>query len=174
MKYILTTFAFITALLCLTPWVQAVEVGDIFYHDGSFDKTVKDDKVPVGLVYWVSERRDHGYIMTLDQPAKMTYVSADSYCNSYVTLGTDKGEWKLPTFIELLRMGNERINGVSNTKFTTLNNKLKTLPTGQALVADELYWIRSRAYALTYLNKFGFSTNSQNSGLFYPRCMKGF
>lgn len=87
MKYILTTFAFITALLCLTPWVQAVEVGDIFYHDGSFDKTVKDDKVPVGLVYWVSERRDHGYIMTLDQPAKMTYVSADSYCNSYVTLG---------------------------------------------------------------------------------------
>lgn len=44
MKYILTTFAFITALLCLTPWVQAVEVGDIFYHDGSFDKTVKDDK----------------------------------------------------------------------------------------------------------------------------------
>lgn len=41
MKYILTTFAFITALLCLTPWVQAVEVGDIFYHDGSFDKPLK-------------------------------------------------------------------------------------------------------------------------------------
>ena len=174
MKHILTPIAAAAIFFCWSYTAQAVDIGDIFYHDGSFDKTVKDDKVPVGLVYWVSQKHDHGYIMSLDQPAPMTYVSADSYCNSYVTLGTTQGEWKLPNAMELLRMGNERINGVSNTKFTTLNSKLKTLPTGQQLVADQYYWIKSRGYGLTYLNKYGFATNAQNSRLYYPRCMKGF
>ena len=174
MKHILTPITAAAIFFCWSYTAQAVDIGDIFYHDGSFDKTLKDDKIPVGLVYWVSHKHDHGYIMSLDQPAKMTYISAVSYCNSYVTLGTTKGEWKLPHAMELLRMGNERINGVSNTKFNTLNAKLQTLPTGQALIADQYYWIQSRGYGLAYLNKFGFRTDGQNSGLFYPRCMKGF
>ena len=174
MKHILTTLTIIAAFFSGINYAYSVEVGDVFYHDGTFDKTVRDDKVPVGLVYWVSARRDHGYIMTLDQPAAMTYVSAQSYCNSYVTLGTKKGEWKLPNAMEILRMGNERINGVSNTKFATLNAKLKTLPTGQELLADSWYWIESRGYGITYLNKYGFSTDAQNRNMFYPRCVKGF
>ena len=152
MKHILTILTITAAIFSGVNYAYAVEVGDIFYNDGTFDKTVR----------------------TLDQPAAMTYVSAQSYCNSYVTLGTKKGEWKLPNAMEILRMGNERINGVSNTKFATLNAKLKTLPTGQELLADNWYWIESRGYGVTYLNKYGFGTDAQNRNMYYPRCVKGF
>ncbi len=166
---------FAAAVIYTNSASQAAEVGDILYHDGTFDKTVLDDKVPIGVVFWVSDRRDHGYVLTLEQPAKMAYSSAISYCNSYKTLGTSAGDWKLPNAMEILRMGNERINGVANTKFNTINAKLKTIPNGQELLASQYYWIESRGYGLTYLDKYGFTTSTDNAAnMYYPRCVKGF
>ena len=166
---------FATTLLYTNSSPNAAEVGDILYHDGTFDKTVLSDKVPIGVVFWVSDRRDHGYVLTLEQPAKMAYSSAISYCNSYKTLGTAAGDWKLPNAMEILRMGNERINGVTNTKFNTLNTKLKSIPNGQELLASQYYWIESRGFGLTYLDKFGFTTSNDSAGsMYYPRCVKGF
>lgn len=174
MKKNISTLILISLLLSWPLAVFSVEVGDIFYHDGTFNKTLDSSKVPVGLVYWVSARRDHGYIMALDQPAKMNYTSAVSYCDSYITLGTTKGQWKLPNLMEGLRMGNEQINGVKNTKFTTLNSKLNTIPNGQQLVADQYYWIESRSGTLTTLNKYGFTSSTSTSAMNYPRCVKAF
>lgn len=166
-------YAIVAILLMVSETAMAVEVGDIYYHDKTFDNKVIADKMPIGLVYWVSARKDHGYIMALNQPSPMDYAAARTYCQNYQTLGTGIGDWSLPYRIELLRMGNERIDGVSNTKFTDLNNKLKTISIGQALVADYYYWALSSSPYRCYLNKFGLNTGSATNS-FYVRCVTRF
>ena len=47
MKYTLFLFIMVILTNCWHRSAQAVEVGDIYYHDGTFDRTVRDDKVPV-------------------------------------------------------------------------------------------------------------------------------
>lgn len=172
------TLLFFIMVICLSCWhhsAQAVEVGDIYYHDGTFDRTVRDDKVPVGLVYWVSRRRDYGYILSLEQPASMNFSSATAYCENYVTLGTKAGDWRLPYVIELARMGNERIKGVSNTKFDTLNAKLQSIPNGQQLLSNKYYWVKvSGTNGLMYLNTYGIRSTTSSTSMFYPRCVKMF
>lgn len=118
---------------------EAVEVGDIYYHDKTFSPIVKIDgaKMPIGLVYWVYPSKDHGYIMALNQPVADTFVNALRYCGNYTTLNTRVGDWRLPDFQQMVVMGNEQWNGVKNNKFTVLNQKLATITgIGEALVAE--------------------------------------
>lgn len=136
MKTIFSTLL-LSATLLTSPAV-AVEVGDIYYIDKTFSSTVQSGKKAIGLVYWVSANKDYGYIMSLEEPTTtLNPYNANVYCQEYQIDGQTLGEWRLPYLVELVRMGNETIADKSNNKFTTLNNKLKTLtkPSGGAATA---------------------------------------
>ena len=136
MKIFFSTF--FLSVTMLSSWANAVEVGDIYYTDKTFSSTVQSGKKAAGMVYWVSANKDYGYIMSLEEPATtLNPYNANVYCQEYQIDGKTLGEWRLPYFVELVRMGNETINGQNNNKFTTLNNKLKTLtkPSGGAATA---------------------------------------
>ena len=114
--------------LLLAGSAAAVEVGDIYYSDKTFSSAVQSGKKAIGVVYWVSTNKDYGYIMSLEEPTTtLNPYNANVYCQEYQIDGQTLGEWRLPYFVELVRMGNETINGKNNNKFTTINNKLKTL-----------------------------------------------
>lgn len=169
-------FLYLGALL-LGFWInqaRAVEVGDIYYHDGTFDNTYNAGKMPVGLVYWVSARKDYGYIMALNQPDAMSYANAVTYCQNYQILGVAKGTWHMPNRMELLRMGKEQWNGTANDKFVQLNNKLTTITgIGEKLKASSYYWARSVSYYVMKLDIYGVTTVSSSSSQ-NLRCVMNF
>lgn len=155
-----------------TPQAQAVEVGDIYYHDGTFSNTFTSDKMAVGLVYWVSARKDYGFIMALNQPDDMTYGNAEAYCQSYQVLGIPKGTWHVPNRMELLHMGKEQWNGTANDKFTQLNAKLATITgIGESLKSGSMYWARSQSRYRFKLDAYGVDTQSGASATGAVRCV---
>lgn len=151
--------------------VWAVEVGDILYNDGTISSVNEDSKIPVGLFYWVSNRKDFGYIMALNQPDDMTYSNAIAFCQSYQTLGTTKGNWAMPTRSELIKMGKEIWNGTTNDKFTLLNSKLKSISIGEQLKAGAAYWARSQAKYQFKLDVYGVATKGGASDTGAVRCI---
>ena len=164
---------------------QAVEVGDIYFSDGTFNSSMQTGKKAIGLVYWVSPGKDFGLIMSLEEPSStLNAYNADVYCEEYYTEGTYAGDWWLPKRIEMLRMGNEKINGTANNKFTTLNNKLNTItkPTGgKATVLSATNYISRSNYAYMFNPSTGAITagstanNNQSSGNKYRvRCITSF
>ena len=120
---------------------QAVDVGDVFYSDGTFSSTITEDanKLPIGLVYWVGIGKDNGLIMSLKQPADMNFTDAVKHCDNYEVLGTDPGSWRLPDLSEQITMGVEYWNGVSNDKFNILNEKLGKISIAQKLLTGEYH-----------------------------------
>lgn len=170
MKKILGLMA---AILCFPSFeTGAVEVGDIYYHDNTFDNTYLSSKMPVGLVYWVSARKDHGFIMALNQPDDMTYDNAIAYCKSYQILGVAKGTWHVPNRLELVHLGKEQWDGTANDKFNQLNNKLATITgIGEKLKAGSYYWARSSAKYLMKLDTYGVTTGSSSGAV---RCVMDF
>ncbi len=164
-------FALLAGLLSVNK-AQAVEVGDILYNDGTISNVVDDSKIPIGLFYWVSNRKDFGYIMALNQPDDMTYANAMAFCQSYQTLGTKKGDWSLPNRPELIKMGKEVWNGTLSDKFTLLNNKLASISIGEQLKPDVGYWARSASKYQFTLNKYGVATKTGGSDTGAVRCVK--
>lgn len=163
----------------------AVEVGDIYYDDKTFSSDVLTSKRPVGLVYWVADRKDHGYIMQLDQnAAQMNYYLANQYCAGYYTGGTKAGDWSVPRRIELNRMGTEKWLGVANDKFNYLNTRLAAIKTtneqiGKPLIANQYYWSDSYYGYAFYLNIGGYAykgtgTGQSDSNFAYVRCVMAF
>lgn len=77
LKQILAGCSVLCCLLIATE-SRAVDVGDVFYSDGSFSATITEDanKLPIGLVYWVGTGKDNGLIMSLKQPGDMNYTDA--------------------------------------------------------------------------------------------------
>lgn len=181
-------YAMIAVLLCFlkVPVVAAVEVGDIYYDDKSFNANLDLSKRPIGLVFWVADSKDYGYIMQLDQnTSNLNYFYANEYCNTYYTAGTKAGDWRMPRRIELWRMSKEKWNGVANDKFLALNNKLASIKStseqiGRQLYSGKYYWTNSRDGWQFYLNTdvtkgAGTSTNAGEIGqLGYVRCMMAF
>lgn len=132
-KYLILSW--VLALLPLQ--AQAIEVGDIMYHDRTFSPivNVSGSKMPIGLVYWVNASRDHGLAMALNQPVNDTWANAKSYCANFTTLNANVGSWRLPDQSELIRMGKQQWNGTIDEKFKILNQKLVTITgVGEVLV----------------------------------------
>ena len=110
--------------------------------------------------------------------------NADVYCEEYYTDGTVAGDWWLPKRIEMLRMGNEKINGTANNKFTTLNNKLKTVTKstgGKATALSATNYISRSAYAYSFNPSTGAITagstsinNQNNANKYRVRCITAF
>ena len=183
LKTCLAVLSLALGLFCST--AKAVEVGDIYFSDGTFNSSMQTGKKAIGLVYWVSPGKDFGYIMSLEEPSTtLNAYNADVYCEEYYTEGTLAGDWWLPKRIEMLRMGNEKINGTANNKFTTLNNKLKTVTKSTGGTATSLTaanYISSSYYAYTFNPSTGgitagsYGSNSQSSGNKYRvRCITAF
>lgn len=166
--------------------VEAVEVGDIYYDDKSFSAELDLTKRPIGLVYWVGNSKDYGYIMQLDQnTSTLNYYYANQYCNTYYTASTKAGDWRIPDRIELIRMGTEQWNGVKNNKFNDLNTKLASIKSnteqiGRQLYSDSYYWSASYYGQTFYLNTDGVidkqnnSNQGDTSNLAYVRCIMAF
>ena len=174
MKKILYAVLTLVFALATLP-AAAVEVGDIYYHDGTFSNTFTTDKMAVGLVYWVSARKDYGLIMALNQPDDMTYANAMAYCQSYQVLGIPKGTWHVPNRIELVHMGKEQWNGTANDKFTQLNAKLATITgIGESLKAGSMYWARSNNKYRFKLDSYGVDTQTGASATGAVRCVMYF
>lgn len=129
-------FALFLLNLIASP-VQAVEVGDIMYHDRTFTATyigASSAKMPIGLVYWTYPSKDHGYVMALNQPVDDTWAQASDYCQNFTTLNTKVGDWRLPDLQELIPMGKQSWNKIGDDKFNVLNKKLATITgVGEAL-----------------------------------------
>lgn len=181
------TYLSVLALLCCWSFshAQAVEIGDIYYSDGTFASSMQTGKKAIGLVYWVSPGKDFGLIMSLEEPSTtQNAYNADVYCEEYYTEGTYAGDWWMPKRIEMLRMGNEQINGKNNNKFTTLNNKLKTVTKstgGTATALSAASYISSSGYAYSFNPSTGAITagstaynNQSNNNKFRVRCITAF
>lgn len=142
-------FALFLLNLIASP-VQAVEVGDIMYHDGTFTATyigASSAKMPIGLVYWTYPSKDHGYVMALNQPVDKTWKEAKVYCENYTTLNFNVGSWRLPDFPELIAMGKQSWNGVGDDKFNILNKKLATITgVGEALKTGNYHSYTQTSY----------------------------
>lgn len=123
---------------------RAAEVGDIFYSDKTFSSKLESDKLPIGLLYYVSVAGDYGLVMALNQPPAKKYQEAWTYCNDYTPLGTSRGFWRLPTLQEWMRAMNEQWNGVKNNKLTILNQKLATISIANTLLTND-YMVRTSA-----------------------------
>lgn len=145
-------------LLQILP-ARAAEVGDIFYSDKTFSSKLESDKLPIGLLYYVSVAGDYGLVMALNQPPAKNYREAWTYCNDYTPLGTSRGFWRLPTLQEWMRAMNEQWNGVKNNKLTILNQKLATISIANALLTGD-YIARTSASGQTdgYYNLINLNT----------------
>ena len=183
MKTIFTSLI-LSATLLSSP-AAAVEVGDIYYIDKTFSSTVQSGKKAIGLVYWVSANKDYGYIMSLEEPTTtLNPYNANVYCQEYQIDGQTLGEWRLPYFVELVRMGNETINGKNNNKFTTINNKLKTLTKpsgGKATALSSANYVTKSYNPQTFNPSTGVPTSGGGGGWsagsstkYNVRCITGF
>lgn len=122
--------------------VVAVEVGDIYYSDKTFDSSIVGGKNPIGLVYWVSPAKDYGRVMALKQPSDKSWQKSIDYCNAYSTTGSKSGSWFLPELIDLkIGMYNE-LEGYDNPLFAKLNRQLQKI-NGADLLVDGYYWSSS-------------------------------
>lgn len=150
---------------------QAVEVGDIMYYDKTYSTTIDTSKMPIGVVYWVNTDRTKGYVLSLPQPADMNLATAKSQCANFSTLGTNAGEWKLPTMHQGFTMMTRRWNGTTDNKFTNINAKLATITTGQPLKSS-YYWTLSRSnYWAPNPSSGQFYYNTSTSGNRSVRCV---
>ena len=143
-------YRFLTIILAALLWCHnagAVDVGDIYYSDRTFSTNLNSSKMPIAVVYWVNTDKTKAYVLALRQPENMTLSVAKTQCANFSTLGTNSGDWDLPTMKQAFNMITQRWNGVSDNKFSVVNSKLGKIETGQALKND-YYW------TLGYQNKW--------------------
>lgn len=176
----------LVAVMLISSPAKAVDIGDIYFSDKTFSAELVKGKKPIGMVYWVSPSKAFGLVMQLEQPAnKMNYYEANRYCNEYMTEGTKAGDWWLPKRMELMRMGIESINKVSNNKFAVLNAKLPQIKDGNTVLGSPLLanqYYRANSYyghlfnlsSTTAISTTGTDDSPTNTTKYYVRCVTAF
>lgn len=168
---------FVVVILTWTFPAKSAEVGDIYYHDKTFSNKVNPDKVPIGVVFWVSPDNNFGLVVSLEQiPNPLNITDANAYCTNFSTLGTSPGSWVLPRIDDLLKLGNSynrQTKSIINN-LTKINNVLKTID-----IASQIKETRYIAYSNTgYSYKVNLTTGnlaSTNSNeKLEVRCITGF
>ena len=172
-------YCLILMILTLAAPAKSAEVGDIYYHDKTFSNKVDPDKVPIGVVFWVSPDNNFGLIVSVEQITnKLNLTEAKAYCSNFSTLGTKPGDWALPAIDDLLKLGNSfsvELGGLTNN-LTTINNILKTIP-----VAGQL---KSTTYIANGISGYPANVNLSTgaiqieneyySRVYEVRCITGF
>ena len=100
---------------------------DIAYSDGTTSQTYNSNKLAIGLIYYIhpNGKRDHGWMISLEQFPANTRAEAIKRCAGFSTKGTRAGDWHLPDMAEIMMMsaGNDATN-----EYTNLNNAIKKVP----------------------------------------------
>lgn len=127
---------------------------DIVYSDGTTSQTYNANKLAIGLVAYVhpNGKKNHGLMISLDQPPAQTRAEAIKRCSGYVTKGTKSSNWHLPDMAELMMISSG--NDASN-EYTNLINALNKVPGANRLGRSytESYCLNGTAdYNKTYLN----------------------
>ena len=127
---------------------------DIVYSDGTTSQTYNANKLAIGLVAYVhpNGKKNHGLMISLDQPPAQTRAEAIKRCSGYVTKGTKSSNWHLPDMAELMMISSG--NDASN-EYTNLINALNKVPGANRLGRSytESYCLSGTAdYNKTYLN----------------------
>ena len=168
-------FSLVMIILILAAPAKSAEVGDIYYHDKTFSNKVDPDKVPIGVVFWVSPDNNFGLIVSLEQiPNKQGSGDANTYCSNFSTLGTKPGDWQLARVDDLLKLGNS-YNAETNamtTNLTKINNILNTITIASPLKSD-WYIAYGGGYCVNLSSgkvKYGYI----NSTKCEVRCITGF
>ena len=183
-------FRLILMILILATPAKSAEVGDIYYHDKTFSNKVDPDKVPIGVVFWVSPDNNFGLIVSVEQiNDTLNLTEAKAYCGNFSTLGTKPGDWSLPRIDDLLKLSNSystELNGMSNN-FTKINNILKNIPTASQLKSANYiaYGSDETIYSSGYDRSYAFYVNLATGAIngtgltisaqkYEVRCITGF
>lgn len=132
---------------------------DIVYSDGTTASTLNTakDAIGVALVFETNSGYNHGIIISAHQPPATTWANAVKRCKDYVVKGTSEGDWRLPTFMEMVEInGWETESSTGTNQYANLNNKMKLLPQAEQLGYSYLYnYCNSGAndYGGTYLKE---------------------
>lgn len=132
-------------LLCSPQISSAVEVGDIYYSNKTFNSELLDGLVPIGIVWQVNDNKDKGLIMSLEQPGSKNWEKAKTYCRVYQTRGTKSGDWFLPDFLQLFPINKLQQQRVGAHTFLHLNQKLEKIKSARPLKEDT--YLTSSDYA---------------------------
>ena len=127
---------------------------DIAYSDGTTSQTYNSNKLAIGLIYYIhpNGKRDHGWMISLEQFPANTRAEAIKRCAGFSTKGTRAGDWHLPDMAEIMMMsaGNDATN-----EYTNLNNAIKKVPGSAQLGSSyNLHYCMSGAadQSKSYLN----------------------
>lgn len=123
--FFLSLLSFI--LVSISHSALAIEIGDIYYSNKSFNSEIIEGLHPIGVVYWVNEDKQSGILISLDQPIAKNWQRSHAYCNLYLTRGTKSGDWHLPSILEMFpidKLHNQRIDGKA---FFHVNRRLSEI-----------------------------------------------
>ena len=149
---------------------------DIAYSDGTTSQTYNANKLAIGLIYYIhpNGKRDHGWMISLEQFPANTRAEAIKRCAGFSTKGTRAGDWHLPDMAEIMMMsaGNDATN-----EYTNLNSAIKKVPGSAQLGSSyNLHYCMSGAADLnkTYLNGTPSCTNQTKSTKCTASCTVSF
>ncbi len=143
---------------------------DIVYSDGTTASTLNTakDAIGVALVFETNSGYNHGIIVSAHQPPATTWTNAVKRCKDYVVKGTSEGDWRLPTFMEMVEInGWETESSTGTNQYANLNNKMKLLPQAEQLGYSYLFnYCNSGANdnGGTYLKESPACSNTNKSG----------
>ena len=170
-------FSLIMMILTLATPAKSAEVGDIYYHDKTFSNKVDPDKVPIGVVFWVSPDNNFGLIVSIEQiPNQLGTTDANAYCSNFSTLGTKPGDWQLARVDDLLKLGNSYNAETSamTTNLTKINNVLKTITIASELKSTNYIAYSSSNTYYVNLSTGAVASTSSSSAKYEVRCITGF
>lgn len=133
---------------------NAINLYDVVYSDGSTSAAYDGNKLAVGIVVYVhpNGKKNHGWIMSLDQPPAQLRAEAVKRCAGYATKGTRAGDWHLPDVGELMMLSSGNDN---STEYADLNSAIKKIPGSMQLGSSysEHYCMTGAAdMSKTYIN----------------------
>lgn len=138
-------FLFFLFLLTTPRLSPAIEVGDIYYSNKTFNNQLLEGLVPVGIVWQVNSTKDSGLIMSLEQPGSKNWEKAQTYCRLYQTRGTKSGDWFLPDLLQIFPINKLQQQRVGAHTFLHLNDKLEKIKSARPLKNDT--YLTSSDYA---------------------------
>lgn len=146
-----------------------IAVGHIVYSDGTTSASYNSKKLPIGIVVYVhhSPQKNHGLILAIDAPMPRTRAEAILYCDSYVTKGTQVGDWHLPDAGEAWMYTNAN----PDYTFIDFNNFLANVVGGDTLEMKFSNLFGYNSNYINYCNKHSYvsgSCSAPRNTSYYP------
>lgn len=146
-----------------------IAVGHIVYSDGTTSASYNSKKLPIGIVVYVhhSPQKNHGLILAIDAPMPRTRAEAILYCDSYVTKGTQVGDWHLPDAGEAWMYTNAN----PDYALSSFNNFLANIVGGDTLEMKFSNFFGYNSSYINYCNKHSYvsgNCSTPRNTSYYP------